>query len=160
MFKESYQNFIFSLFIVLTTAGLCSYFNKIGMTNFYSDIQLSSLNPPNFIFPAVWTVLYVLLVIAFDLVLDNKEQSPLPVTWSFILNMLLQVLWCYAFFGKGYFLAGYIIILVLIVSTIFLIFQFYHRNHIAAYMLIPYLLWLLFAAYLNWSVYDLNGINY
>lgn len=159
MFAKSYFNFIFSLVTVLITAGLCSYFNNIGMDNFYSDIKLAALNPPNYVFSIMWTILYVLLVIAFDLVLENKEKSASAVAGSFIFNMFLQVLWCYVFFGKGYFLIGFWVILALILSTAFLLYQFYQRHKGAAYMIVPYFLWLLFAAYLNWAVYDLNGAS-
>ena len=62
MFKNAYFNFIFSLLTVLITAGLCSYFNQIGMENFYDRIQKSALTPPDIVFPIAWGVLYVSLI--------------------------------------------------------------------------------------------------
>ena len=53
MFKNSYFNFIFSLVVVMITGILCSWFNRVGMANFYEQIQKSALTPPNIVFPIV-----------------------------------------------------------------------------------------------------------
>ena len=157
MFEKPLYNFLYSFALVFITAIFCSYFNNIGMQNFYSEINLSSLTPPNVVFPVVWTVLYVLMVTAFYFVLETAPKQQLrEASTLFTLNMFLQVLWTFAFFYNAAFLSGFIILVILDFATALLVLAFYRLNRIASYMLIPYTLWLLFATYLNWAVVILN----
>lgn len=160
MFHNAYFNFIFSLLTILLTAGFCSYFNQIGMENFYGSIQKSALTPPDIVFPIIWSILYILLVLAFDLVLNSTDEHKKSAVIQFIFNMLLQVIWCYFFFNSGRFLLGFFILIILDFATALLIEQFYKIDHIAGALLLPYMAWLLFATYLNWVVFALNGPNF
>lgn len=161
MFEKPIYNFLYSLLSVLITAFFCSYFTRVGIDNFYGELKLSTLNPPNYVFPIVWTILYAILVISFDLVLNHFEKSRIrPAAQIFILNLFLQVLWTFTFFYNAYFLVGFAIIVVLDFVTIYMIKIFYNIHKIAGLILIPYLIWLLFATYLNWAVMNLNGISY
>lgn len=157
MFQNAYLNFIFSLVTVLITAGFCSYFNQIGMENFYGSIQKSALTPPDIVFPIVWGVLYVLLVLAFDIVLNSTDEHKKSAILQFMFNMFLQILWCWFFFNNGNFLLGFVVLVILDLATIFLIIRFYQSDYVAGLLLVPYMLWLLFATYLNGVVMALNG---
>ena len=84
MFKNSFSNFAFSLTAVVITYLLCGYFNRIGMQNFYADIQKSALTPPNFVFPIVWTILYALMILAFDAVLNIQNKNIKPFAANFM----------------------------------------------------------------------------
>lgn len=161
MFKNSILNFIYSVVLVGITYAFCRYFNDIGMAGFYHKIQLSSLTPPDYVFPIVWIVLYTLLIISFDMVLNHpdKQQVWIPVQ-MFLVNLFLQVVWSFLFFAKGYFVMAFSAVVVLFFASLYLTQRYYYLNKIAAYMLVPYNLWILFAAYLNWAVVDLNGANY
>lgn len=160
MFQKSYLNFIFSLLTILITAGFCSYFNRIGMENFYNSIQKSALTPPNIVFPIVWGVLYVLLVLAFDIILNSTSEHKKSAIGQFLFNMLLQIIWCWLFFNNGNFLLGFAVLIILDFATAIIIEQFYKINRSAGWLLLPYMLWLLFATYLNWVVLALNGNNF
>lgn len=157
MFKNSYLNFVFSLIVVLITGALCSWFNRVGMASFYEQIEKSPLTPPNIVFPIVWTILYILLVLAFDIILNIHEKPIMPAVWLFIGNMILQILWCWAFFNNGQFLIALIILMILDIATAILVSQFYKLDKAAGWLLAPYMLWVLFATYLNWEVVALNG---
>lgn len=161
MFGKPLYNFLYSLILVLITAFLCSYFNHFGMQNFYSQLNLSVLTPPNVVFPIVWTLLYASLVISFDMVLNhtdiNKIRSAAQV---FTLNLFLQVLWTFVFFYYAYFLVGFAVLVALDLVTVAMMKIFYNINKKAGFLLIPYMLWLLFATYLNWAVVDLNGATF
>jgi len=160
MFKKPLYNFLYSLILVLITAFICSYFNHFGMKNFYSEITLSVLTPPNFVFPIVWTLLYASLVIAFDLVLNTEDKQKIrPAAQIFTLNLFLQALWTFVFFYQAYFLVGFAVLVVLDFVAA-MIKLFYGINKKAGLLLIPYMLWLLFATYLNWAVADLNGATF
>ena len=157
MFEKPFYNFLYSLFLVLITAGFCSYFNGVGMENFYSSINLSRLTPPNVVFPIVWTVLYALSVFAFDAVLNAKDKAQIrPAASLFILNLFLQVLWTYVFFYNANFFGGFAVLIILDFVAAIVIWLFYQINRGAGWALIPYFIWLLFATYLNWAVVILN----
>ena len=161
MFEKPLYNFLYSLISVLLTAVVCSYFNRIGMQNFYSEINLSVLTPPNIVFPIVWTLLYAILVISFDLVLNHADKQKVrPAAQAFILNLFLQALWMFVFFYNAYFLVGFAILVVLDFVVAAMIKMFYDVNKTAGLLLTPYMLWLLFATYLNWAVVDLNGATF
>ena len=160
MFKNSYLNFVFSLIVVLITGALCSWFNRVGMASFYEQIEKSPLTPPNIVFPIVWTILYILLVLAFDIILNIHEKTIMPAVWLFIGNMILQILWCWAFFNNGQFMIALIILMILDIATATLISQFYKLDTAAGWMLAPYMIWLMFATFLNWQVVALNGNNF
>lgn len=157
MFDKPVYNFLYSLILVLITAAFCSYFNRIGMQNFYSDINLSALTPPNKVFPVAWTVLYILLTMAFYYVLNSAEKTLIrPAATLFTFNMFLQVLWTFVFFYNAYFFSGFMVLLVLDFAAALLLWAFYQINRAAGLMLIPYFLWVVFATYLNWAVVVLN----
>lgn len=161
MFEKPLYNFLYSLILVLITAAICSYFNHFGMQNFYSQLNLSVLTPPNVVFPIVWTLLYASLVISFDMVLNHTDINKVrPAAQAFSLNLFLQVLWSFVFFYYAYFLVGFAVLAVLDLVTAATIKIFYDINKKAGLLLIPYMLWLLFATYLNWAVVDLNGATF
>lgn len=161
MFEKPLYNFLYSLILVLITAFICSYFNHFGMKNFYSEINLSALTPPNVVFPIVWTILYATLVISFDMVLNHADKTKVRAAAQvFTLNLFLQALWTYVFFHNAYFLLGFAVLVVLDFVTMAMIKIFYGTDKKAGLILIPYLLWLLFASYLNWAVMDLNGATF
>ncbi len=161
MFEKPLYNFLYSLILVLITAFICSYFNRFGMQNFYSEINLSVLTPPNMVFPIVWTILYATLVIAFDMVLNHADKQKVrPAAQVFTLNLFLQALWTYVFFYNAYFLVGFAVLVVLYFVTLAMMKIFYGIDKKAVWLLVPYMLWLLFATYLNWAVVDLNGATF
>ena len=161
MFEKPFYNLLYSVFLVGITAAISSYFNGIGMESFYGNLQLSAINPPDYVFPFVWLFLYVLLIISFDMILNHSDKAAIrPAAQMFTMNMFLQVLWCYVFFANGYFLVGFAILVVLNFVNMFMMRMFYRLNKTAMWLLVPYQLWLLFAAYLNWAVVDLNGVMY
>lgn len=161
MFQNKYINFLYAFISVGVTAGLCGYLNDFGLNTFYQKIDLPMLTPPNNVFPVAWSILYILLICAATLILNTadtaKIKSALQIFW---LNMLLQIIWTYVFFYSGMFLAGFFVLVLLDFITVLMIDAFYHIRKTAAYLLAPYLFWLLFATYLNWGIFDLNGNAY
>lgn len=157
MFEKPFYNFLYSLFLVLITAGFCSYFNRVGMVSFYSEINISGLTPPNMFFPIVWAVLYAILIFAFDMVLNSENKYLLrPAATLFTFNLFLQVLWTYVFFYNAYFGAGFTVLVILDFVTAVMMWFFYKIDRVAGLILIPYFIWVLFATYLNWAVVILN----
>lgn len=157
MKRHAITNFLFSLSSVITTALWCSYYNEFAMKNYYDSLSKPFLTPPNAVFPITWTILYVLLIIAFDVILNLADKKKSFAVKIFITSMALQILWSYVFFYKGMFLVGFAVIIIKCFVAAVLLNEFYRLNKTAGVILIPYLVWLLFATYLNWEIADLNG---
>ena len=120
----------------------------------YSDIVLPELAPPAILFPIVWTILYILMGISFVLVYkccDNKENRIL-----YALQILLNFVWVMIFFNARMFLLSFIFIIIMDVIALYTILIYIKQNKISGYLLIPYLLWICFASYLNWNIFLLN----
>lgn len=121
----------------------------------YNSLVQPSWAPPGFLFPVVWTILYVLMGISFgilktNLLLDSKSKN--IYYWQLFVNAL----WSIIFFTFKLRLFAFIWILLLIILVILMIKEFYLKNKIAGLLQIPYLLWIIFASYLNLAVYLLN----
>lgn len=150
--------FVISFVLVGLTALLASYFSYQGIDTFYSKLNMPPLTPPNNVFPVMWGILYALMIVSYYIIL-TKENNQSAVL-LFIGQLVLQVLWCFAFFARGYFLFGSIIIIMLLFTVFAMIREFQELDDKAAYLQYPYLLWILFATYLTLGVTYLNGISY
>ena len=119
------------------------------ITSDYMDFNLlikPNFAPPGFLFPVVWTILYILMGISYG-ILKNKNLTD---------NKVVNLLWSIIFFVFKWRLFAYLWILVLIVLVINMIKEFYSRNKISGLLQIPYLIWIIFASFLNLSIYLLN----
>lgn len=121
----------------------------------YSYLNKPFLSPPNFVFPIAWTILYTLMGISYG-ILKNKSLVTNKIKIIYYLQLFVNALWSIFFFILNWRLFAFLWILLLIVLVVIMIFEFYKKNKIAGLLQIPYLLWLLFASYLNLSIYLLN----
>ena len=155
---ENFVKFLYSFFAVAITALVCAYFNSFGLSTFYPNLILPPFTPSNMVFPVAWSVLYALMVISFYMVLRAGDGTLVQrATLLFLGQLLLQMVWCYLFFYGAYFLFSLIIILLLIWTVFIMIKRFQEINTAAGNLQYPYLLWLLFAAYMNAGIVYLNG---
>lgn len=158
MFGKRIYDFIYCFVLVVVTAALCGWLNRVGMDSFYHDIKLSPLTPPDAVFPIIWGVLYIMLIASLFMVLESDDKEKVrSAAQIFTLNMFLHVLWTFAFFYRAYFLLGFAVLVVLDFSAFLMLKIFYDLRKSAGLMLVPYTAWLLFATYLNRIVTDLNG---
>ena len=119
-------------------------------SKWYNSLKKSSLTPPNWIFGIVWGILYILLIISFILKFLNKKCKLIckPLIF-FIIQLILNLLWTTIFFKWKKIIIAFIVIIVIIILTIITILLMRNITKIGAYILIPYILWLCFASYLN-----------
>ena len=99
---------------------------------------------PGWVFPVVWSILYVLMGISSYLISDNKNLLKI-----YYINLGVNLLWPIIFFSFGLKTLGFFWILALILIVGYMMYKFYGENRTATYLLIPYILWLIFAAFLN-----------
>lgn len=142
--------------VVGTISGLVT---QESVNTWYPTIAKPSFNPPNWIFAPVWSTLYVLMGIAAGLVwheIDRQKETVKKALLFFAIQLVLNALWSFLFFGlHNPFLALIeIILLWLMIYETFV--QFNKVNKIAGYLFIPYILWVTFALVLNASIWWLN----
>ena len=133
-------------------------FTATSIGSWYAGLNKPSFNPPNWVFGPVWITLYVLMGIAMYLVWTGDFPGKVKQTAMifFAVQLLLNMLWTFFFFYLQKPFLGLIEILILLVFIILTIWKFYSLRPAAAYLLVPYLLWVGFASVLTFSLWNLN----
>lgn len=115
-----------------------------------------ALTPPAFIFPIVWTILYILMGISSYLINESDSPDKTGALTVYALQLVFNFFWSIVFFGFSWYLFAFLWLLIMLLLIAVMIYRFYQISPLAAYLQIPYLLWCLFAAYLNFMIYRLN----
>ena len=142
--------------VALAVGGLAGFLSRTGLETVYPTLEKSALTPPGAVFPVVWSVLYILMGIGLALVV-YKGGANVPqaaVLWA--LQLALNFSWSLLFFAGGYYLAALLCLVVLWVAILAMIAAFAVTSRPAAWLQIPYLLWVTFAGYLNGAIWMLN----
>ncbi len=121
----------------------------------YNNLEKPLLTPPSVVFSIVWTILYILMAISYGR-LKIKKLTDAKINFIFFAQIVINLLWPIFFFRLNWLLFAFFWILLLIVFVVLMIIEFYKKDKLAGLLQIPYLLWILFAAYLNLSFYILN----
>lgn len=156
---NKYLKIIICVAICLTVGYLSSIVTQSSIETWYPTIEKPSFNPPNWVFAPVWTLLFILMGIAAGLVWDkittDKELVKKGLLF-FGVQLTLNALWSYLFFGLNNILLASIeiVLLLLIIYETYLIFKKIDKK--ASYLLIPYMLWVGFATILTITIYFLN----
>ncbi len=146
-----------SLLLPLSVGALAGMFTSQAVPTWYATLNRPSFSPPNWIFGPVWTILYVLLGISFFLIWKQETAKARDLAIKvFLIQMLLNFAWSFLFFYFNLIGAALIEIILLWISIALMIYLFYKIKPFAAYLNIPYLLWVSFAAILNAGYYFLN----
>lgn len=122
----------------------------------YSSLSKPPLSPPAVVFPIIWTLLYILMGISSYTIYRSDHAGKSEALKTYFLQLFFNFCWSILFFGLKQYLFAFLWLLVLILLICMMIRQFYKISPAAAYLQIPYLLWCLFAAYLNFMIYVLN----
>lgn len=151
--------YVISVVIALAVGGISALLTMNNM-DLYSKIEQPALAPPPWLFPVVWTILYVLMGIGAALVYNRKDFKPEETRNALIIyaiNLALNFFWSILFFNLEAYLFAFIWLVALWIVIIAMIISFRKVSPVAAYLQIPYLLWVTFAGYLNLAIYILNG---
>ena len=139
---------------ILIPLGLGFITSLLIKTDLYNEIIKPEFSPPKIVFPIVWTILYILLGLSNYLI--NKDKKEEVKNLIYYIGLAINLIWPFIFFNaKEYFLA-LIWLVLLIFFVILMIIEYFKKNELAAYIQIPYILWLIFAFYLNYNVFILN----
>lgn len=148
--KINISNLLTAIAIPLATGGLSAWLTRDGM-NAFSSVRQPPLSPPMWIFPVVWILLYLLMGVASYLAAEASASTNAFILYA--LQLFFNFFWSIWFFGLGWYLFAFLWLLVLWVLILATAVSFYHVSKPAGYLILPYLLWVTFAAYLNLGVY-------
>jgi tryptophan-rich sensory protein len=150
---------VVSIIICQLAGFIGAIFTSRSIPIWYASLKKPSFNPPESLFGPVWTALFLLMGISLFLIWQ-KGLTYDGVKLALILfgvQLILNILWSILFFGLRSPLAGFIEIIILWVLILMTILAFYKISQVAAILLIPYILWVSFAAILNFSLWRLNA---
>lgn len=121
----------------------------------YDSLIKSFLAPPSILFPIMWTILYILMGVSYA-ILKNQSLIDSEIKWIYYLQLFVNAMWSIIFFVWKWRFFAFLWIILLDILVIIMIMKFYKKNKASGLFQIPYLLWTLFASYLNLSIYLLN----
>lgn len=121
----------------------------------YNVLQKPFLAPPSIVFPIVWTILYILMGVSYGMLL-SKDLVDSKINFIYYLQLFVNAMWSIFFFTLKWRLFAFLWIILLAILVIIMIIEFYRKDKLAGLLQIPYLIWVLFASYLNISIYLLN----
>ena len=147
---------LIALAVPLLIGFFGSFFTISEIGSWYQTIQKPSWNPPNWIFGPVWTALYVLMGISLYLVWRSSASQKRVAIILFTLQLVLNFFWSIIFFKQHQIGFAFAEILALWLMILLSIFAFGRINKLAAWLLVPYISWVSFAAILNFTIWQLN----
>ncbi|MCT4605869.1 MAG: tryptophan-rich sensory protein [Marinisporobacter sp.] len=161
MFKVKGKRNLFALIVSIfipQLVGILSGFLTRGSSDMYRDLIQPSFAPPAWVFPIAWVILYLLMGIASYRIwmLGAEKKEVKNALFYYGLQLVFNFFWSILFFGVGLRGLAFIELLVLLVLIIITTVKFYRLDKTAGYLMIPYILWVAFAAILNFSIWQLN----
>jgi len=148
-----------AMIIICQLAGIIgSFLTRSSIQNWYYYLTKPSFSPPNWLFAPAWITLYLLMGISAFLIWREGLNTPgvKNALIIFAIQLILNALWSPVFFGLRSPIAGLIIIVILWIAILITLLTFIKISTIAGVLLIPYIVWISFAAVLNYSIYILN----
>ena len=150
--------YVISILIALAVGGLAAFLTRNSM-DIYKELILPPLAPPSILFPIVWTILYVLMGVGAAMIYGRRKSEPIAVQDAlsiYGINLVVNFMWSIIFFNFRRFLFAFIWLILLFAIIIKMIFDFKKIRPVAAYLQIPYAVWVAFAGYLNFAIWWLN----
>lgn len=156
--KINWGKFIISLGICLFAGFAGAVYTSQSVSWWYPMLHKPSFSPPAWVFGPVWIILYLLMGASLYLVWNKKpvKKGKSDALAIFVVQLILNVVWSYLFFGLRNPFLGLVDVLILWLSILFTFMKFVRIDKLAGYLLIPYLLWVAFAGILNLSIVLLN----
>jgi len=157
MKKQNIKKLISSIFICQLAGIIGLVFTSSSVNDWYTAIQKPYFNPPSWVFAPVWTLLFLMMGVSLYLVLIKRWDRNIKtgvILFGFQLG--LNIIWSFLFFGLKNPFFAFIEIIILWAAILLTIFKFWKIDRKASYLLIPYFLWVTFAAILNFNIYILN----
>ncbi len=145
-----------ALAIPLLTGGLSALITSGNMKDFDS-VSKPPFSPPGWLFPVVWTILFILMGLASYIVWEKSSGKPRQTALTlYALQLIFNFFWSIIFFNAKAYLFAFIWLVALLLLIIATTLAFGRISKVSAYLMIPYILWVAFAGYLTFGIYLLN----
>lgn len=152
------KSLLINLAIPLTVGGLSGFIIRNGIKFYNQNVTKPSFSPPAILFPIVWTVLYTLMGISSYIVSNTNSPIKKKSLIVYAIQLIINFIWPIIFFNAKMYLFAFIWLVLLCLVVLEMISLYFKIKSIAAYLQIPYMLWLIFAAILNFDVFLLNRL--
>ena len=149
------KRLVISLLIPLATGGIAGLITGRAAGQ-YGELVKPPLSPPSWVFPVVWTVLYILMGVAFYLVWQSDMPAKKTAMRLYFIQLFMNFVWPILFFNFEAYGFSFIWLLVLWIMILLTTISFFAADKRAGLLMLPYLIWTAFAGYLNLGVYILN----
>lgn len=152
------KNYVFAIIVTLAVGGLSAFFTS-GSRDVYEKAATPPLSPPAWVFPVAWTILYILMAISFARVFSKRKNEPRMRRGAvniYALNLFFNFFWSIIFFDFNAFLLAFVWLLLLWLVIFVMLLNFYRTDKASGLLLVPYLVWVTFAGYLNFGIFVLN----
>lgn len=155
--KENKSQLAISIMIPVLTGLLAGLLTRGGMEAF-ERMNKPLLSPPTWLFPIVWTVLYILMGVASYLAARHGTETEMirEALFTYYAQLFFNFVWPILFFNFQWYFAAFICLVVMWILIISTVVRFFKIDRLAAVLMVPYLVWTTFAAYLNLGIYLLN----
>ncbi|MBO4950963.1 MAG: tryptophan-rich sensory protein [Clostridia bacterium] len=156
--KSKTKTYVWSILVTLAVGGLSALLTRKSM-DVYETVTKPPLAPPAVLFPIVWGILYVIMGISIAMILLKGRSEGIytvPCVKIYALQLAVNFFWSIIFFNLRAFFFSFVWLILLWILVVVMIDRFSRVSKIAAYINIPYFLWVSFAAYLNFMIYRLN----
>ena len=157
MLKKNWKTYALFVGITLFIGALSGFLSRNGMQDFEETVAQPPLSPPMILFPIVWSVLYILMGIgAARVYLSGAELGKNRCLNFYVVQLTFNFFWSLIFFNAAAYGFALFWLLLLLGLVIWMTVCFWQRDRLSALLQIPYILWLIFAAYLNYGIWQLN----
>ncbi|MBI2043975.1 tryptophan-rich sensory protein [Candidatus Pacearchaeota archaeon] len=152
--RFNWKVFAYSLIAVYSIAFLGSIFTAGNSDSAWYDSVKPQITPPNYVFPIVWNILFFLISFSlyFSWTSAKNEKVKTKVAYVFGINLMLNVLWSLFFFGMQNPVLAFFDLIAMLFSILAIFYVTWEINRISSYLIIPYLLWVGFAGFLNYLI--------
>lgn len=156
--KKTTKIYLFSIVFTLLVGGISGLLIRDGINAYDANIIKPPLTPPNLVFPIVWSILYLLMGIGIAriLTIDGPQRLKTRTLLVYIAQLFFNFCWSLIFFNAQAFLFAFIWLIALWILILIMILLFAKQSKWAAWLQLPYLIWVSFAGYLNLGVWILN----
>lgn len=157
MAHERWKSYAAWIALAEGTGALAGFLTREGMKFFNTAVEKPPLTPPPIVFPVAWGVLYLLMGVgAARIWLRPVSKSRSRSLWLFLTQLAVNFIWTLVFFNLRFYGTAFFILVGLWTLILLMILAFRNEDVPAAWMQVPYLIWVLFAAYLNRGVWGIN----
>ena len=152
---QKYFSLLFFLAFSFGASAWGGFVTSIYKEPWYSTLTKPTFNPPDYIFPSIWVILYMSMAFAVWLIWINQKRNE-KIIYIYFIHLLVNASWSVVFFALHQIFLALVVIVIILLLVLWLIKLYYPINKFSAYLMVPYVAWLAFAFVLNLNILLLN----